>query len=334
MKTSLTVLLLFLCSFSFAQISTTKLAHVQFTEFDKIHQWTSSGTKTNKDTIVIRVNWVDKTNPAPQYLVYEMKLVVPMNRNMSFQFSDPNHINTAELNSVCKIQLEGKDVFTLNRLKSKGKSNKESVYDVVWGMAPIEQWSSSEIVLDKPGVDLFYKTSTLPATFVDLRYWSESNVVYVQWTTANEKDVDFYYLEKLDGHGHYMIIDSVSALNNGNITHYVGMDRNPEENNVYRVIGRDRDFIQFFTKDFSVYVKPKEPIVMVHPNPAQDLMTINVAEMELKEYVSIKIVNLDGRVVAERTTAKDDLSLDVSLLQPGIYSVYVESTFIHRFIKN
>ena len=81
---------------------------------------------------------------------------------------------------------------------------------------------------DQPSVEIFYKVQTMPATYTDIRYWSENQTVYVQWSVANEKDVDQYFLLKLNKSGEYVKIDSVRAANTGSLTHYVGFDRNPD----------------------------------------------------------------------------------------------------------
>jgi hypothetical protein len=71
-----------------------------------------------------------------------------------------------------------------------------------------------------------------------------------------------------------------------------------------------------------------ESILKVYPNPVQDVMTIELTQFK-REFVSFKLVSLEGKTVVERSVEVENenstIILDVSHLADGMYLLQAES---------
>lgn len=76
----------------------------------------------------------------------------------------------------------------------------------------------------------------------------------------------------------------------------------------------------------------------LYPNPASDVLTVEVPELLQKGRFLVKVTNISGNVVYEQTYTghMQSLSIDVDFLLPGIYFIWLEgegSRSLGRFLK-
>ncbi len=79
-----------------------------------------------------------------------------------------------------------------------------------------------------------------------------------------------------------------------------------------------------------------EAFFMLSPNPCEQTLNISLPE-PLKQQGMIEICDLSGRVLLNSFVEKDQLSMDVSALNPGFYMACLKigtSSYVARFIKN
>lgn len=80
---------------------------------------------------------------------------------------------------------------------------------------------------------------------------------------------------------------------------------------------------------------PLENIVKLYPNPAQDVITLELELERAFDRVDIQIVNLEGKVISEKTlfdVEKENTTLDVSKLPAGSYLAHVQTEAGRRYV--
>lgn len=83
---------------------------------------------------------------------------------------------------------------------------------------------------------------SLPMKFISISGKHQQNDVLVNWTTAQEFNVDHFEVERSGGNTDFRHIGTVSALNNGNGGQYEYIDRMPLSGTAsYRIKGLDKD---------------------------------------------------------------------------------------------
>ncbi len=77
--------------------------------------------------------------------------------------------------------------------------------------------------------------------------------------------------------------------------------------------------------------------IEVYPNPAYDLLNIQIKEMQTYQDLSASIINADGKIMTEQGIQKDINNIDISTLVSGVYTVKVmenkQIVFVSKFIK-
>jgi hypothetical protein len=76
----------------------------------------------------------------------------------------------------------------------------------------------------------------------------------------------------------------------------------------------------------------------LYPNPASDILTVEVPESQQKGVVRLKITNISGILLYEQTYTRQNqsLSIDIDFLLPGVYFIWLEgegSRSLGRFLK-
>jgi hypothetical protein len=78
--------------------------------------------------------------------------------------------------------------------------------------------------------------------------------------------------------------------------------------------------------------------LQLYPNPASEILTVEVPESLQKGVVSLKITNISGILLYEQTHTgqNQSLSIDLDSFVPGIYFIYLEgevNVYIQKFMK-
>lgn len=169
---------------------------------------------------------------------------------------------------------------------------------------------------------------------VELVYFQAEKVldhqVKLQWTTASEVKNDRFEIERSQEGSDFQHINTVYSKGNSlSITHYSIMDKNPlSGNNFYRLKQVDLDGSYKYSNMELVSIEGNERI-RVYPNPATDLLTIEVPQTEGD--IPIAIYDQLGRLV--RKTRMTSGQLDLKEISDGIYFISIVSNHYHHLEK-
>ena len=71
--------------------------------------------------------------------------------------------------------------------------------------------------------------------------------------------------------------------------------------------------------------------IVLTPNPTQDKVSIKIDSLDEHETYSLELVGIDGRLVIQKTSVSDDVTLDLSDLPSGVYVLNVKGNrVLHR----
>ncbi len=83
--------------------------------------------------------------------------------------------------------------------------------------------------------------------------------------------------------------------------------------------------------------KWSETKIDIYPNPAHDVLNINVKAVGAESNLIAHIINTEGKIVSDTSIKNDSNSLDISALNSGVYTVKVldqnQIVFVSKFIK-
>jgi hypothetical protein len=76
----------------------------------------------------------------------------------------------------------------------------------------------------------------------------------------------------------------------------------------------------------------------LYPNPAQDFIIIELAQIPMTAEASYLLLSIEGKIVLEGgLIQKEDLVVDLSSMESGIYQVFIldkgEMIFTNQFVK-
>ncbi|HWY13023.1 MAG TPA: T9SS type A sorting domain-containing protein [Bacteroidia bacterium] len=177
----------------------------------------------------------------------------------------------------------------------------------------------------------------LPIELTNFTNNCKGNSVELNWTTATEKDNDYFTVEKSKDAYNFFEIGRVKGAGNSNsLLKYEFTDANLQtEVSYYRI--KQTDFDKSFTYSQILSSEKCKPVYDVQfdifPNPSNDQLKINSNVFSAK----IIIVNALGKIIYESNTEYYGTSLDVSQFENGLYFVQMinDGTIqTKKFIKN
>jgi len=210
-------------------------------------------------------------------------------------------------------------------------------------------WNEIEITFDTLGgrvhYDVFYAVIQgpcneelppgLPLTWLSFEVQKKGEASNLKWITAQEFNNAGFQVERSSDGRLFEKIGTVDATSvPRDINEYSFVDEAPLGGlNYYRIMQIDVDgkthYSNVQTLNFGV-----EGEVTFWPNPAAGNLFITMPE-ELRAGGEIRLVNYAGVVVLSKTYEKADQesSLDISLLEPGLYSLIIESPYSRHINK-
>ncbi len=159
----------------------------------------------------------------------------------------------------------------------------------------------------------------------------------LNWSTASEKNSDYFLIERAGDDGNYQSIGRVEASGNStSIIDYSFIDRSaPATGAYYRLVEYDINGTKYISH--SIYIGAYQSSqVSVFPNPANTSVTVR-SEQPDSEFTSVEIVDIYGKALIVQSGNSSEKNIDISLLQSGIYFVRIsfsETSEIIRLIKN
>lgn len=160
----------------------------------------------------------------------------------------------------------------------------------------------------------------LPIQLISFSAQKQQSDVLTTWQTANQVNFDHYEVERSQDGKHFDKAGAMLATYGSNVSNYEYRDVNAV--NVYRNNGKlfyrlkmiDRDRTSSYSKVVRVDFD-KKYTVDIYPNPAENKLTID----GVQGYRSIRITDISGKSVFEKSISQNTETIDVSKLQNGIY---------------
>jgi len=167
-------------------------------------------------------------------------------------------------------------------------------------------------------------TSILPLRFVSLNNQCQDAGVNIEWTTAEEKNVYYFDVEKsTDAVRWFPIAKIPFAAQNGRLAHYSFLDKDPTKQAFYRIVSNDFDG----QKSYSLVTKAtcnNSEVLSLYPNPVHEVAKLSI-RLEQAATVSIEITDIKGQLmsktVATLHTGFNTVSINTGNLPSGIYQL-------------
>ena len=170
-------------------------------------------------------------------------------------------------------------------------------------------------------------TAVIPITLLNFELTRIQNDASLTWETATESNTDKFEIERSDDAVTYKKIGSVKASGNSNsIQTYHYSDNNaasihPDQTLYYRFKQLDTDAGFTYSPVRSLRFKQHSATILINPNPASDVITIQAGNSLVGSPYSI--VEQTGRKVLIGKINNINTVVDISYLPAGIYFVQV-----------
>lgn len=251
--------------------------------------WNSSSTwlrngiaslPTCGDTIYVEVNNTVTVNSQESYTGCSLPLYIYVKGTLQFT-------NGNKLDLPC-----GSFVSVLNGGLIK-KATAGGGNSTLISICNVTFWNAAAGPLSGP-VYLPVSLLNFEATFNDPSVWME-------WSTASEKNNAYFLLQQSEDTYSYKDIARVKGAGNSNITNYYScVDNHPVSGvNYYRLCQVDFNGDGYCYKPLSVFIRKKSKL-MVYPNPATYRFVSLVIESSVTSFVSFEVRNLNSAMVLEK----------------------------------
>lgn len=172
--------------------------------------------------------------------------------------------------------------------------------------------------------------AALPVELVNFNVQKLGNADLITWQTANEQNNDGFNVQKsLNGNDFNSIAYVKSLAPNGNSTirlNYESIDNAPQQgHNYYRLEQVDMDGKKWYSQVLDI-VWGNGGIVSVYPNPAKDILNIDIATEKVGT-IEVKIMDMSGRIVKsvqmQSVNGMNAMKIDLTPLASGLYNIQV-----------
>lgn len=257
-----------------------------------------------------QVNNIDNSSSIQRYYGIFPANNVALNATLAFKYND------GELNGLSENSLslfENDDTGNWNPL---GLNRKNTTANFV---------EKNNII--SPGrFTLFSANLALPVHFVAVNAKCESNVVVLNWRTAQEQNIQYYAIERSnDGNTWLAIGQQPPGLTGAAETSYLFKDNNPLPEGYYRVAEHDLDASIHYSSIVRSSCTPFD-VFNVYPNPVSDKLFINIVAAG-NSTVMVNLFDNKGALVKQQTEnvfrGANRLMIEMSRLAKGIYHLSV-----------
>lgn len=167
------------------------------------------------------------------------------------------------------------------------------------------------------------QSSVLPVELLNFEAELTDGQTLISWQTASELDNDYFVVERSGDGRTFEPIDEVPGAGYSNtLVDYASRDEQPLAGvNYYRLRQVDFDGAFTYSDIRSVFIEPKTARVKIYPNPASDLVNLQLStDVEL---ALVRVFDANGRLVLvkELESGGGPLRLDSSNWEPGLYLV-------------
>lgn len=184
-------------------------------------------------------------------------------------------------------------------------------------------------------------TGPLPVTWLSFTASPDKDDVLLSWATAQEKNSNYFEIQRSTDNSNFIPIGQVTAAHNSNLpTNYSYTDTDPAGGiNYYRLKEVDLDGHFIYSKVVSVsFNSTQTNMVAVYPNPAHASFQLQFKNMKAGRY-DMDLVNPVGQIVLSRSIQVSNAvnyAENVALtngLAEGTYIVRIVDQQQHVFIS-
>ncbi|MFY8127840.1 MAG: T9SS type A sorting domain-containing protein [Chitinophagaceae bacterium] len=232
-------------------------------------------------------------------------------------------IMAQRINSAGVVQWASNGIGIANRTGSNQRTltnvlSDGSDYIIAW--LDSRTATNGEIYANK----LIGATGLLPLQFVQLSAVKNKENIALSWTTTNEKNVDYFEVEKVNIANTFTPIGKVVAKNVLNGT-YIFEDYNLlNGKNTYRIKSFDKDGKVQYSKVLVIdlLASNNKQEINIYPNPVKNDFTIETNNIKLGKY-EFRVVDMNGKLIfnkkIEFKVAKNQLTINTNNWKSGIY---------------
>ncbi|MFO7789579.1 MAG: T9SS type A sorting domain-containing protein, partial [Bacteroidales bacterium] len=166
----------------------------------------------------------------------------------------------------------------------------------------------------------------------------QSDGIFVEWTTASEKNSDYFRIEYSEDTREWKPLENHQAFGTTNTQQdYQLMLENAPQNGYYRLSEVDIDgtITSYDPENINCQVDESKTEFLLSPNPA-DIQTRLTAFNSSAEFYNVSISNVNG---AEMNTfrwenpAETPLKVNTKNMDPGMYSLRIYNNSELQYLK-
>jgi len=189
-------------------------------------------------------------------------------------------------------------------------------------------------------------TCTLPLELTDYSLNYNGEACEVNWTTATEKNTDYFLVEKSYDGNVYTVMEKIqAAVNSSQQKNYSVFDLSPAKDGLtyYRLKLFDQgNDVPRLNLVKTLNINEEKTQIKVQPNPASDYLDIYFPQNFLKKNVVLQVFDNTGKRVlifpVNKTSSKSAYNLNLETLISGVYTLRLidesGNTSKATFIKN
>lgn len=172
----------------------------------------------------------------------------------------------------------------------------------------------------------------LPVELIHFSSLCEGNISHVSWTTASEKNSDYFEVEvSTDLVSWSEVAHANAAGNSTSKREYLIVDSLSRGLRYYRLVQVDFDGKQRIYDPISLNCGDSESVFLIYPNPTSGDFVVSIQNEKLSGDIAVTLSSADGKLIStktsEATTGVQSIYFENNLLPAGIYFVSVSDQF-------
>lgn len=161
----------------------------------------------------------------------------------------------------------------------------------------------------------------LPNQLIDFTMRRDGDSRLIEWTTENESLTKEFQVERSADGIHFQTIGTVKAKNLPGINFYTFTDKGTSVGKAfYRLKTLDLDGQFTFSTLLKSIESSRTAGLQVYPNPSKGIFSIILPDASP---ANIRIVDLSGRPIMEKSTKSQAISFDTGNIAPGLYLIII-----------
>lgn len=175
-----------------------------------------------------------------------------------------------------------------------------------------------------------YIPPQVPITLLEFTGYKVGDDALLNWSTASEKDNSHFEVERSENGLHFEKITEIrGAGNSTSLQKYSCIHHNPAHGiNYYRLKQVDFNGDYTYSNVITIQFNPSNPTIKIFPNPASDLIIVQIKEGVVKNNIDVSLIDSKGAIVLQKQLLQGSTIcfLDTTTLYEGTYTLlYTEN---------